>query len=291
MCLSHYGFRSVRIHIPFPRRTIVVFLPQSFFPSVVGALCSGVCVVVVASAVPSPSLLRRRPVLVPAVPLWCALRLTVARLCLLAGGVGWVVRRSSPPLLLMFPLSLYSRAGSFVASLTLDDVHRWALVLNALWFGAAWACFSVAPHSTVRRLLLPNRKEDQTQQRALLAASLRFLGNMNLACAALCAMLLLRYDAFPTSEQKSLLCAALALMHLSQWAGNVPLAVRELATGKPGLWPVLRGPMLSIFLTDAAMAILDATLAAAYWQPEIASAVWAALRHTFVAQIGGLLPF
>jgi hypothetical protein len=132
-------------------------------------------------------------------------------------------------------------------------------VLNALWFGAAFGYFALTPGRAAK--LLAPRSQRATPLYRTLVASLRFLGGMNLALAALALALALPAGA-PAGARPGALCAAVfALAHASQFACNVPIL---LGGGRRGdaLWPVRRGPMAFIFAVDGALALANALAAA-----------------------------
>lgn len=134
------------------------------------------------------------------------------------------------------------------------------LTLNALWFGAAFQLFSLRP-DVAARILVPRSARESPLFRTL-AASLRFLGGMNLALMVLAVLLLVTESLFPDPRQRAVFAVVFAVAHASQCAFNVPIA---LGGGRQGdaLWSVLRGPMLFIFAGDFALTIVNAMLAAA----------------------------
>jgi len=131
------------------------------------------------------------------------------------------------------------------------------LGLNALWFGVAFASFSLRPVPAAK-LLVP-RHERSSPLFVTIAASLRFLGGMNLALALFAVLLLLFAPLFPLPGQRALLAAVFALGHGSQFASNVPLALR-----RTPLWPVWSGPMRFIFAVDFALMTANAVVCLLY---------------------------
>lgn len=133
------------------------------------------------------------------------------------------------------------------------------MVLNALWFGAAFRYFSLTP-STAAKVLVPKSSRDSPLF-ATVAASVRFLGGMNFAFAAFAVLLLLNTSLFPEPKQMALFASVFSLAHASQFVFNVPVA---LGGGRQGesLWPVLSGPMLFIFVVDATLMVANAVVAA-----------------------------
>jgi hypothetical protein len=142
--------------------------------------------------------------------------------------------------------------------LTTAAVFTIVLVLNALWFGAGAWYFSLRPDAAAR-LLVP-RSARGSPLVATLAASVRFLGGMNFSFAAFAVLLLLNGSLFPAPAQRALFAAVFALAHGSQFAANLPVAMRGGRVGE-SLWPVLSGPMLFIFTVDITLMVANAALA------------------------------
>jgi hypothetical protein len=133
------------------------------------------------------------------------------------------------------------------------------LVLNVLWFGAAFWQFSLRPDAAARGLVPKSARESPLFK--TVSASIRFLGGMNLAFSVFAALLLANRPLFPEPKQLALFAAVFALAHASQFAFNVPVA---LGGGRQGesLWPVLSGPMLFIFVIDFTLMAANGALAA-----------------------------
>ena len=133
------------------------------------------------------------------------------------------------------------------------------LVLNLLWFALAFRYFSLTPGAAAK-LLVPKSARDSALFKTV-AASVRFLGGMNLAFAALALLLLMNAPLFPEPRQMALFTSVFALAHASQFAGNLPVA---LGGGRQGeaLWPVLSGPMFFIFVVDFVLMVANGVLAA-----------------------------
>ncbi|MBH5398452.1 hypothetical protein HZZ13_11705 [Bradyrhizobium sp. CNPSo 4010] len=125
------------------------------------------------------------------------------------------------------------------------------LLLNTLWFVGAFIQFSIAQTNTLK-ILLP-REERSNPIAPTLAASVAFLGGMNLPIGLLSLYLLaVRPSFFQPVEAQLALFLFFAACHFSQFAYNVPVLMRG---GRVGVayWPVLKGPMLRIFVIDAAL--------------------------------------
>jgi hypothetical protein len=132
------------------------------------------------------------------------------------------------------------------------------LVLNAFWFAAGFWYFALTPRAAAA-LIIP-RAERQSPLFATQAASLRFLGGMNLALAAFAVLLLLNGQLFSVPAQQALFAAVFALAHGSQFASNIPVLLRRRA-GAADLWPVLEGRMRLIFLVDCVLMLANGGLA------------------------------
>jgi hypothetical protein len=133
-------------------------------------------------------------------------------------------------------------------TMRLSDV---VLLLNTLWFVGAFVQFSIAQTNTLK-ILLP-REERSNPIAPTLAASVAFLGGMNLPIGLLSFYLLAgRPSFFQPVEAQIVLFLFFAACHLSQFAYNLPVLMRG---GRVGVayWPVLKGPMLRIFVIDAGL--------------------------------------
>jgi hypothetical protein len=87
------------------------------------------------------------------------------------------------------------------------------MVLNALWFGAAFRYFGLTPN-TAAKILVPKSARDSPLF-ATVAASIRFLGGMNLAFAVFAILLLFNTSLFPEPKQLALFAAIFSLAHAS----------------------------------------------------------------------------
>jgi hypothetical protein len=125
------------------------------------------------------------------------------------------------------------------------------LLLNALWFCAAFIQFSVAQGNTLK-ILVP-REERGNSIAPTLMASVAFLGGINLPIGLLSLYLLaVRPPFFAANEAQLALFLFFAACHFSQFVYNLPVLMRG---GRVGVayWPVLKGPMLRIFVIDAVL--------------------------------------
>ena len=129
------------------------------------------------------------------------------------------------------------------------------LLFNALWFTGAFIQFSLAQGNTLK-ILVP-REERGNPIAPTLSASVAFLGAINLPIGLLSFYLLAaRPTFFQAIEAQVALFLFFAACHLSQFAYNLPVLVRG---GRVGVayWPVLRGPMLRIFVIDATLCVAN----------------------------------
>jgi hypothetical protein len=131
------------------------------------------------------------------------------------------------------------------------------LVVNVLWFGMGFAFFALRPQRALC-LLIPRTAHGETSARAL-AASLPFLGGLNLALAVLSAACLWAHETPPSGP----VFLASAVAHATQWSWNLPQLLRGGRAGGAA-WDVLRGPMLGIFIVDGTCALLNAGALALY---------------------------
>jgi hypothetical protein len=129
------------------------------------------------------------------------------------------------------------------------------LLLNALWFTAAFIQFSIAQGNTLK-ILVP-REARENPIAPTLSASVAFLGGINLPIGLLSLYLLaLRPAFFGTLDAQLALLLFFAACHFSQFAYNLPVLMRG---GRVGVayWPVLKGPMLRIFVIDAVLFVAN----------------------------------
>ena len=132
------------------------------------------------------------------------------------------------------------------------------LVLNTLWFAMGFNAFSIR-NKVFAKVLVPPAQRD-TPVFAILAESGRFLGGFNLAFAIFNVLLLLNLSLFPEGAQKALFAFVFAVAHGTQFLFNVPVAIENRRGG--GVWQVLKGTMLFIFVTDFIMMTLNLILMA-----------------------------
>jgi hypothetical protein len=139
-------------------------------------------------------------------------------------------------------------------------VSDFVLFLNTLWFVAAFVQFSIAQGNTLK-ILVP-REERGNPIAPTLSASVAFLGGMNLPIGLLSLYLLATRPAFfQVHDAQIALFLFFSACHFSQFAYNLPILKRG---GRVGVayWPVLKGPMLRIFVIDATLFVANLVVAA-----------------------------
>ncbi len=127
------------------------------------------------------------------------------------------------------------------------------LVLNTIWFAMAFHVFSIR-NQVFAKILVPRSHRD-TPAFAVLVASGKFLGGFNLAFMLCNVLLLFNLDTFPSDQQRIILLLVFAVAHGSQFFFNLPIAIQNRQGG--GVWQVLKGLMLFIFVTDFVMMALN----------------------------------
>lgn len=131
------------------------------------------------------------------------------------------------------------------------------MVLNAVWCFMAFVSFSLRQHELAKIVV---RRADRDSPLFATVASLgRFLGGMNAALSLLAVMLVLFAHEFPTVTQRIILLVTFAAAHFSQLYFNIPIARQNKRTGD-GVWPVMKGPMKFIYITDLVMTVLNLLL-------------------------------
>ncbi len=134
-----------------------------------------------------------------------------------------------------------------------------AFLFNAIWFGMGFNAFYMR-RTVFAKVLVPNREHRDNSAYEALIESGRFMGGFNLALSVLNILLLFNLGGFNQDSQWAVLLIFNALAHGSQFAGNIPMALKNRQGG--GLWNVFKGVMLLIFVVDFVLMILNAVLAA-----------------------------
>jgi hypothetical protein len=135
------------------------------------------------------------------------------------------------------------------------------LILNTLWFAMGFNVFSIR-NKIFAKLVVPREHRD-TPVFEILAESGRFLGGFNFAFAVCNILLLINLDTFPSDAQRAILLFVFAVAHGSQFVFNVPVAIQNKRGG--GVWQVLKGTMLFIFISDFLMMALNLILAGIFY--------------------------
>ena len=135
------------------------------------------------------------------------------------------------------------------------------LMLNIIWFAMAFNVFALRNH-IFAKILVPKEHRDSPVF-VVLAESGKFLGGFNLAFAICNLLLLLNLDTFPTHQQRAILLLVFAVAHGTQFFYNLPVALENRKGG--GVWQVLKGTLLFIFITDFVMMVLNLGLAVWYF--------------------------
>lgn len=128
------------------------------------------------------------------------------------------------------------------------------LVLNILWFLAAFHLFSFKSNSAAKMFLPKNYRIEPYFP--ILAHLLKFLGGMNFAFALLSILCLINYDSFIETYLADKILLVIAIAHGSQFWFNLPLAIQERKDDSP-LWPVLKNRMYFIFKGDIILTIMN----------------------------------
>jgi hypothetical protein len=133
-----------------------------------------------------------------------------------------------------------------------------ALLASLVWFAAAFRYFGFQHVAAAKVLVSASARSSPLFP--TIASSIRFLGGMNGAFAVLSAVLLVcalsGSAAFADPVERGLLLAILAAAHFSQFIFNVPILRAGGRQGESN-WNVLTGPMLFIFVVDAAETLIN----------------------------------
>lgn len=133
------------------------------------------------------------------------------------------------------------------------------VILNVLWFGLGFHLFALR-NQIFAKILVPKAHRD-TPVFDILVATGPFLGGFNLAFCVLSILVLVNASVFPEHTQRAILFFVFAIAHGSQFAGNLPIAIKN-QKGK-GVWQV-RGLTGFIFITDFVLMLANAALVAVY---------------------------
>ena len=129
----------------------------------------------------------------------------------------------------------------------IEVVLKVLLLLNAVWFGMAFHAFYLR-REIFGKVMVPNKEHRHNTAYEALVESGRFMGGFNLALSVFNIMLLLNVGGFQTDSQWASLLIFNSIAHGSQFFGNVPMFLKNRRGG--GVWKVLKGVMLRIFVID-----------------------------------------
>jgi hypothetical protein len=135
------------------------------------------------------------------------------------------------------------------------------LILNLLWFGAAFRYFTLTPEIAAK-LLVPQSAR-ASPLFATTVATVRFIGGFNLSLAVLSLLLLVDSTLFPLPKQNAVFAITFAVAHGSQFVCNLPV-LRDGGRQGESLWNVRSGPMLFIFVVDFTLMVANAAFAAVF---------------------------
>ena len=133
------------------------------------------------------------------------------------------------------------------------------LIANVIWFALGFHLFALR-NNVFGKILVPREHRDTPVFETLVATG-PFLGGFNLAFCVLSLLFLVFAGVFPEDEQRSILFFVFAVAHGSQFAGNLPIALKNRMGD--GVWQV-KGLMGFIFITDFLLMMANALIALMY---------------------------
>jgi len=142
----------------------------------------------------------------------------------------------------------------------IDLLLKTILILNAIWFGMGFYAFYLK-RDIFGKVIVPKSEDRNNTAYEAVVESGRFMGGFNFALSALNLMLFFNLGGFEKGSQWAVLLIFNALAHGSQFAGNIPMALRN-RQGE-GLWKVFKGVMLRIFVIDFTLMVFNLGLAIA----------------------------
>ena len=131
-------------------------------------------------------------------------------------------------------------------------------VLNITWFSAGFWAFSLNA-AKFTKIMVPRQLQQGPVYNVLVEVP-RAVGGFNLAFLCLCFAMLVFSDAFAGPLSQAILFAVISIAHGTQFFFNLPNALKDWNNNEPQ-WPVLKGPMLFIFIGDFALMVLNAIAA------------------------------
>ncbi len=135
------------------------------------------------------------------------------------------------------------------------------LILNILWFTGGYITFG--PRGIIFAKSLIAREHRDSPVFDMFVHAGNFMGGFNLAFAIFNLLLLLNMSLFDNDLHWVILLSVNAIAHGSQFAGNLPTAIRN-RRGE-GVWEVWQGLMLLIFVVDFTLMVLNAIAAGIYF--------------------------
>ncbi len=135
------------------------------------------------------------------------------------------------------------------------------LLLNALWFFGGFVTFG--PRGIIFAKKYVAREHRNTPAYELFLHTGSFMAGFNFAFMVLSILLLANINAFDKDIQWSVVLAAIAVAHGSQFLGNVPTAIKNFRG--EGVWNVWSGLMLLIFTVDFSLMALNAIAASVFF--------------------------
>ncbi|MEP3654682.1 MAG: hypothetical protein ABJO36_07280 [Litorimonas sp.] len=131
------------------------------------------------------------------------------------------------------------------------------LLLNAIWFGMGFYAFYLR-REIFGKVIVPNKADRDNTAYDAVVESGRFMGGFNFALSVFNILLLFNVGGFEGGSQWAVLLIFNSIAHGSQFFGNVPM-LRENRRGG-GLWKVLKGVMLRIFVIDFILMVFNAVM-------------------------------
>ena len=129
-----------------------------------------------------------------------------------------------------------------------------------MWFAAGFHLFWLRGR-VFAKVVVPREHRESPVFETLIRSG-TFVGGFNLAFCVLNILLVLNQSSFDSDRQWAILLAVNAIAHGTQFAGNVPIALENRRGA--GVWPVLSGLMLFIFIIDFTLMVLNAALGAGF---------------------------
>ncbi|MEN1729273.1 MAG: hypothetical protein AAGJ52_12615, partial [Pseudomonadota bacterium] len=99
------------------------------------------------------------------------------------------------------------------------------MLANAIWLGLAFRLFWLKAYGATRLLVRQGDRDSEAYR--IMAQALPFLGGMNLALSVLAILVLVFFEHFQSLAHAVVLCTVFAVAHLSQFMGNLPVALAE----------------------------------------------------------------